>query len=664
MARKKRPPIDALAALDESLVAASADAEVLRTQLDHVATASDVASLGSARAQVDRFLLDIDEAIKQVFVAGLAYPDPELADELAALSDRARRHGLPSATAGLDRLRILLLATHAERDLLRRQELAHRAWDETQRFVAWLRLFRVEYDLLAIQARLEQDVAESDAPAPPPEFPRASLTAWPLGMDLSASGRLVIFCQDVDSGDAVLFHDHLAEWDRDNPLRAPAISRLFQDSVLLGDVLTGVIRTDEHPVATRRGAWIFRPAFASIPRVLAVADDFEPPPLPTADPGPRALPVHVSWAHGGIHISPALAANPTLRFNLTKLMLRERRDHLELDSVALTKGAEPVLLSVCTGFDGRVFPSHDTALFRIARSVVHARACKVDERLGGLTVSGFWVRAAACLLHGATHAEIDALRSSLPTRRAAGIAEHYRLAYAAFLIDEVHHPDGIVNLLRTALTLAAAPAADAVDTADMARVLGQGASSSADFRLLDGNFVYQTLWLADACALTDDLRDEIAQLWRARYQGELKDPGWGDVVARVLLLILMHATGQLAPPGQGDDAMAAAVQDAEAFMTAHLTDLRKVGGTRPAPELIEWLQLADTYAWLHDQDRFGLTIRMLGVGGDRLWTSVATTLLNWTLEVEAGGAPAQSTLRAGDALAAAVAVDIGRLLVT
>ncbi len=650
--------------LDALLDAATQEAEAFRAQLTVGASADDIASLDASRPQVDRFLLDMDEALAQVFVAGLAYPDPELADELASLCDRSRRHGLATAAGGLDRLRILLLATYAERDLMRRQELAHRAWDETHRFVAWLRMFRVEYDLLSIQARLERDVAEGGSPVPTQAFPVASVTAWPLGMELSGAGRLILFCRDVDSGDAVVFHDHLAEWDRDHPLRAPAISRLFQDSVLLGDLLGGVIRTDEHPVALRRGASVFRPAFAAIPTALAVTRDFAAPALPSDGPGPRSESLQVSWGQDGVRMTPAVRRTPALAFNLCKLLMRERRDHLELDAVVVVAGDERTLLSVATGFDGRVFPTYDTALFRTARSVIHARACKVDERLGGLSAAGFWVRAAACLLHGATHAEIDSLRNSLPTRRASGVAEHYRLGYAAFLLDEVHHPPEMLSLLRCAVVCATARGASDVDTDDLARVLGQRSASSADFRLLDGTFVYQALWLTYSCALADDLRAELGALWRCRYAGELTEPGWGDVVARVLLMILMHATGQM---GQGDaakDAMAEAVQDASGFFAAHLADLRKLGGTRAAPELVEWLQLGDTFAWLHDQDRFGVTVKAMGIGSDRLWSAVAAGLVTWTLDMESGGAQPDLALRAGDALAVAVAVGMGDLLVT
>lgn len=662
MATRKKKPVEPT--LDDLLTQATTEADAFRGSLEpDEATAADIASLDASRTLVDRFLLDVEEALKQVFVAGLAYPDPELADELASLSDRARRHGLPTATEGLDRLRILLLATHAERDLMRRQELAHRSWDETQRFVAWLRLFRVEYDLLAVQSRLEQDAEKADAEETAPVFPTATLTARPLGMNLSASGRLLLYCQDVETGGAVVFHDHLAEWSRENPLRAPAISRLFQDSLFLGDVLAGVIRTEDHPVAWRRGAAVLRPAFAAIPEVLAVADDFAPVPLPSTGPGPHREALHVSLTQGRPRVSPSTAMSQTLQFNLIKLLTRERRDHLELDAVLVSGGGDRTLLSVTTGFDGRVFPTYDTALFRQARSVVHARAVKVDERLGGTTVAGFWVRAASCLLHGATHAEIDSLRNSLPTRRALGVAEHYRLGYAAFLLDEVHHPEGMRTLLETALRLATASSASDIDPVDLALVLGQRRSSSADFRLLDGNFVYQTLWLVYACALADDLRGPLRELWKARYASALVDPGWGDVVARVLLLLLMHETGQMG----GEDAVGAmedAVGEAAVFLAAHVGDLRQHGGNRTAPELIEWLQLGDTFAWLHDLDRFGVTIRALGVTPERLWIPVSAALLGWTLDVEHGGSTQALAMRAGDALAVAVAVDMSRLLVS
>ena len=53
-----------------------------------------LAVLVRSEGLIQQLLGDVQEALSQVFVAGLAFPDPDLPDELAALAERAERFGL------------------------------------------------------------------------------------------------------------------------------------------------------------------------------------------------------------------------------------------------------------------------------------------------------------------------------------------------------------------------------------------------------------------------------------------------------------------------------------------------------------------------------------------------------------------------------------------
>jgi hypothetical protein len=632
--------------LEEALRGVAQVAQELREIMAETRpSAADIASIPAAHAPWDRLLMDIDEVLMQVFVAGLAYPDPELAGELGVLSDRAREHGLSSAGEGIDRLRLLLLEIGASDDLLERRDLARRAWDEAQVFLAWLRLFRVEADLLQVQSQLERDAMSTGVAIAPARVPTATLTAAPLGLHLEDNGRLVFWCVDTDTGQSVLFHDHLAEWDRESPLRRPAISRLFQDSVLLIDILSGMIRTEDHPVSVRRGSSVFRPAFATIPRSYAL---LETPENPTGLHGLQRVTLRCRYSRGVLVTDPELVGSATLEFNLLKLMSREGRAEVDLDGLLLRHRGEDVLLNARTDFDDRVFPAQDTGVFRLARSTVYARACKTDERLGEGSVVGFWVRVAACLLHGATQAEVDTLRSSLGGRRAVGVVQHFQLGFAAALLGEVHHPRGILSTLRIALSIGAQVAAD-IDPVELALVLGQQAASAADSHRVDGDFLYRCLWLVDSCGLGSEVGPELEGLWEARYAGELQHPTYGDVMARALLMVLLGDGGD-----EGND-------EAAAFLGAHLTDLGS-GRDGVSPGLDQWLQLADTHARVLGLDRHGETILQLDDDARERWVPVARAILDWSLELESGGASPQVVLRAADAIAVAVAAGFQRLL--
>ncbi|RYE86898.1 MAG: hypothetical protein EOO75_15160, partial [Myxococcales bacterium] len=77
--------------LADRLEAARVEGEALRAQVRREPpTEADLAqSLASLRL-LDLFLDDLGEALRQIFVAGLSFPDPELPEALGELRGRAR----------------------------------------------------------------------------------------------------------------------------------------------------------------------------------------------------------------------------------------------------------------------------------------------------------------------------------------------------------------------------------------------------------------------------------------------------------------------------------------------------------------------------------------------------------------------------------------------
>jgi hypothetical protein len=371
---------------------AEARAEALRAGLPAGAgdAGAELAQAAQEGRALTRFLQDMEEALKQLFVAGLAYPDPELPEELEALAERAGRHGLFSAVSSLLRLRAWLEGIGGQRDLLLRQQMAQRAWDEAQRFLAWLRLLRGEHDFLMVQGRMAAEATEEvrDNRA---SYPTRSATVWPLGMELDSGGRLLVFCQEVETGRYVLLRDQLAEFDAQDPLGGRAISRLFQDAIRLSRLFESVVRLEDHPVVARAATWLFRPAFQATPRLLPVSSAFRAPEIPEleleANGEPRVSRAIPSLLRGYLvmhngrpdvrlpnHGSARLQGGEVLRLNLTKLLLREQVERQEVELVVMPRDEGLLPLSLRTDFDGRVFPAQDPTLFRLSGDVLNARA--------------------------------------------------------------------------------------------------------------------------------------------------------------------------------------------------------------------------------------------------------------------------------------------------
>jgi hypothetical protein len=612
---------------------------------------------------LDRFLQDVDEALKQVFVAGLAYPDPELPDELGVLVERAERHGLGSAVEHLSRLRVLIGAILAERDLMTRHKLAQDAWNETHRFLAWLRLFRGEHDFLTVQGKLAAE-STGEVVNNRASYPTRSATVWPLGMELH-DGRLLVFAQDVDTGRYVMLRDQISEFEPHNPLGSVSISRLFQDSIVLRRVMGALVRLEDHPVVTKTSAWLFRPAFQTTPKVLPVAANFREPEIPeiefdgenTPRVG-RAIPSRMTaYAHlnrRGLHVRTANHASARLKFdgalklNLTKLLFREAQEKIELPWVVLPREDELLALSLTTAMDGRVFPVQDPILFRTSPQVVVRRAWETAAALDKPTLGTLWLKAMShALADDADSARLAELTAGLLAFVPHGVAAHARLAWAGTLTGQTLRWEGARQTVEATLALANAADSDPVDLARLALALGkpQGALSSSDLRLLDGNAIFYAVWMALELDLVEPLGEPLRALWTKRYKGELVNPSVGDLCARALLIAAL----EIAPEGEARPADF--TEPALRFLYAHLTDINQ-GKRAVAPEFEELLMLGETVAWLTNQPRVFQTVTRMGYGAERLLQPVAEAMFFWWVGEPEDRSDA-SMLRAGDALALA-----------
>jgi hypothetical protein len=108
---------------DDRFEAIGAEADALRRGAEPPAP-DDLAEMASGASLVDQFLAEIAEAIRQVCVAGLAFPAPELPSTLDDLAERAAALRLATAFETLKRLRVRVAAVLAEPALEQRPALS------------------------------------------------------------------------------------------------------------------------------------------------------------------------------------------------------------------------------------------------------------------------------------------------------------------------------------------------------------------------------------------------------------------------------------------------------------------------------------------------------------------------------------------------------------
>lgn len=455
---------EALAAATED---ASERASTLRDRfLADSIEADDLAELADSAVLVDRFLDDVREVVKQLYIAGVAYPDPDLPEELEGLAERAARHGLAGALEHLVILRAELEALAGEtHDLFVRADRSEAVWQRAQRLVAWLRMFRQEHDLVTVQSRLtrqaQAEAAGESVLQRKPRLPVASLDVWPVGLQRRGS-KLTILARDVETGRRVALVDELADVPPHGPFAGLVISRLFRDQIDLGVLLGGLIRLDQHPyVETGPGrgqqrTLMFRPAFIATPRPLPVARNFVAPALEAGPSGgrPYRIPLEVSrQSTGALQLlttggeSAGVYVGRTLRANLLKLLVREGGGTQTVDATLLQDSEAHHLLAVSTDYDERVFPVDDLRLFRLDRVVLARRAH--EDAIPQKSASGVCLRAGAYLYGGAEPEPMATFRSALGSLKSKDLTELWRLNLLRGLFGE--EPVSVAGTAKRAL---------------------------------------------------------------------------------------------------------------------------------------------------------------------------------------------------------------------
>lgn len=648
------PPADLAVALE----AATRHAETLRADLAPEAKEAsgnddpegcddsvDVSEVVASGVLLERFLSDVEEAVRQLFTAGLSFPDPELPEELTVLAERAERHGLPTAVAHLQRLRLWITSIGEHNEAEGRLRLAEGAWDETQRLLAWLRLFRTELDFLTIEGALAVE-ASGDTERTVSRVPTRTSTVWPVGLELEPSGKLLIFGFDVDAKMPVLLRDQLAELNPDDPIGDRAISRLFQDQVNVGQIMKGLVRLEDHPVVRRQSSMLFRPAFRAIPKVLAVAGDFQAPELPALDPErnrgqhvPGPVTATIELRGGKLRWSAPfdIDTNDVLQLNLMKLLARDRQAAIEIDLVARLKDDSLRLLSATTVDDGTVFIADDPTLFRLAPNVLASSAIEASGALARAPFIGAWLRSTSFLFGGADGSAVAKVREDLSSAQLSGLDQHYTAGLTSFLLGDGIPPASVEKLVRETLGLASRRSGDPVQLSSVSRVIGRKASS-ADLKLIDDDdlLVYQALWLILQSDLVGAMESELRALSKRRYSTKIGTITPATVCARALSTFLMEILDGTFDPEDDESGKASKARE---FLDAHLADLSVGTGRRrrrrrtqmPTPELLELFQLADTRAVVTGSDRHHGTIDALGMPRLAIAGMCAKALMKWRL---------------------------------
>ena len=609
---------------------ASADALIARVGAVDAPTDVDLANAGQANA-LTQWTRDVNEVIEQVAVAGLAYPDPDLPDAVDALADRGAGLGIRTPVAPLLRLAACLRLCPPEADAEARRLAGVAAFDAVQRVTVWLRLFRREQSLLIVASQIAN--IDSDAQSRRSTVPTRSLQAWPLGFSYAA-GRLTILAQDRDDGAPVIIRDAVPDFDLTDPFARPYLSRLFQAAVPLGNVLDSLLIFSDHPYAKRGGATVFAPAFQVAAQVRPVTANFEPPPLPAAQPGTRQpgfLAAEIRNADTGpgfwlpaYSTMLAVADSPILALNMMKAVTLQSPSSdaptpLTLCVIGGPQGAR-VLHAVIDG--ERTFPAADPTAFRWRPTALMQAAANGPA----------WLRAAAAIHGGAAPAVLDEWRTYWPA--APSIPTAWQASWIRAALGEPPPQDAQVGAL-IQLALRAAIRTQDCAPEELAQLVGvpRGALGS-NAREIDGRLVFMAVWLAVRGGERDVHLPMLRALFTARYTRLDTEPGLHDICVRALL---MAAFAEETALDEGTDLVEGYVPIRE-YLQTHLSSLVRRPGSaepRPLPPLDALLAFADTWARLNGADPHQLPVAKLGLDRATLGAAIGRALYAWRRE----GAP-------------------------
>ncbi|MBH24319.1 MAG: hypothetical protein CMH57_07705 [Myxococcales bacterium] len=622
--------------LDEGLREASERAAEVRDRYRAATpTEDDYADFEAEGVLLGMFLGEVREVLAPLHVAGIAFPDADLPDELDALAERAEAFGLAVAVERLVKLSRSLRALLEARGRRERAPWLRQAWSEMQHLVTWLRMMRSECDLLQIEGNLVASY-EGRVQRATRGGQRASMDVWPFGVTVTRDNLAMIYGSDVESGKPVLLKDTLAEVNALDPMRAPVISRLMQDAVVLHKALRGLIRLSDHPYQRAGRLWVFTPGFKTIARPIARPGDVKAPKLSELTVTEEG----VRWAEGGgepssmdigwLYVEPVwvdgavalrsvegrevpIVMTRALALSLLKLLLRDGDDRLQLRFVCLVQERELYALNTSTSMDGRVFPSLDTLLFREHRGAFTARVSPMCE-------AAPWELLRLALevelgrLGALAEERLAATREQLTGLDVRGVDRVWLHTLASILVGASVNLERVALLVSDALRLAADPSGGDAELRE--RVLGRaegeadrwgellalGEEAADDGAVISTATLYRAMWLESLLGF-DEERQRLSQaILAARFGGPLHDPSAAEICARALL---MSAAGDpdeaIDEPLDDDDERVAGLRAALEFFEAHVADIQPDGRRVSAPEEAP-LSLQALLAFCHTAD--------------------------------------------------------------
>lgn len=571
---------------------------------------ADAIAFTASRAHMDHLLRQLTELLEALFVAGLAYPQPDLLAGLPELIERSAALGLEGLVARLGALEVALASTRAANNEVEHAEATRQATEALQHLSAWQRLYRREHALLLVAGRL---AAQAEGVAmPQARVPTADLVAWPIGARLEGAS-LEIFALELGARQHVVFHDHLSDLSPLSPLARPVISRLFQAQLPLRAMLSAVIQLEAHPVALRAEVLHVNPAFRCAPRLLDVAPSFLPPHPPTLAAGQigRALgrfdaEVDATGQHlldpAGASLS--IAVGETLRFNLVKWRAQVADPTARLALILAPSEDQAEVIAAEDPWGDLALPHLDPAAFRWSPKALYALASSAS---GGDAVDRRLLLTTAGLFGALGDQGLDALRGAWLDTRPEGVLAWGRAAQAWALLGlEPAEADieALLDLATAALALGAQPKETPLRVSQLAPVLGLPPAQLAkvDRRAISGALLFTALRLIDTWGDLSDRLELLKALYAARYQSPSAAPTVGDVCARALLLRAL-AEAEAEADTQADTPADAGA--ALAYLDAFLQDLRPRAGRptpAPLPTLREILDYATARALLTSQD--------------------------------------------------------------
>lgn len=562
----------------------------------------DLRAWHASAEPVQRWFAALDDLLGAVAVAGLAWPDADLPDDLRALAEAGGGFG---AEAGAARLAAFGEAAAAVREAPvgpERIAAEGRAFTALMAVVAWRRRIRRELDLVEVQAALVVR-GTSEAAERPRGGPVLSGSFGVVGVELVAD-RLAIHALDLDRGTPALLVDRVDDVDPADPFGRPLVSRLFQARVRLGEVLRGAIALRDHPVSQQGSLAVVRPAFDAV-AVARPRREAPPlaPPLPAGGFPAAGAPARLELALGRAGdravvrradgASLEVPETAILRFNLTKLALRDE-PVVTLPGAVGVRQANPALLAVDHPVDGRGFPAVDPRAFPLSPA-------SLRSRVTGEGPEADWLRA------GLSREAGEAPPADLERRLAAPPAT----VEAAFWAGRAARVLGLelppAHLALAARQVTAAPTATAR---------------------------WWAVWLL--LGQEDDAtRRALRSVWTATYEQPNPHPEPADLCARAALIPLFPN------PGEADPA-----ERAVSWLDAHLAVIRgRAHQARGLPALGELAWLAEVRVMLTG-DHAEAPLRALDLPPDAvrsavveaLWAAFAAVDATPTVQAAAGDA--------------------------